>query len=114
VLACYGDRHHFNHIYTKINARQSSQNYFIGAVWEKDFLPGPYPKTEEERRAAAKKYGMQPEDYKPYDPALGWGTGDYPQVDAIGMDLRSDYDQFDDYRLKKNFNEPVRQHVVVH
>lgn len=87
---------------------------FLGAVWEKDFLPGPYPKTEEERRAAAKKYGMQPEDYKPYDPELGWGTGDYPHVEAIGMDLRSDYEQFDDYRLKKNFNEPVREHLVVH
>ncbi|XP_061177194.1 NADH dehydrogenase [ubiquinone] 1 beta subcomplex subunit 8, mitochondrial-like [Saccostrea echinata] len=80
----------------------------VGAVyWEKDFLPGPYPKTEEERRAAAKKYGMQPEDYEPYDPELGWGTGDYPNVEPIGKDLRSDFDQYDNYRLKKNFNEPL-------
>lgn len=78
-----------------------------GTYFEKDFLPGPYPKTEEERRAAAKKYGMQPEDYEPYDPELGLGTGDYPKVEPIGMDLRSEWEIYDSYRLKKNFNEPV-------
>lgn len=34
--------------------------------WNKDWKPGPYPETEEERKAAAKKYGLLPEDYKPY------------------------------------------------
>lgn len=34
--------------------------------WNKDFKPGPYPKTEEERAAAAKKYGLQRHEYKPY------------------------------------------------
>lgn len=34
--------------------------------WNKDWKPGQYPKTDEERRAAAKKYGLLPEDYKPY------------------------------------------------
>lgn len=33
-------------------------------------MPAPYPETEEERRAAAKKYGLLPEEYKPY-PADG-------------------------------------------
>lgn len=32
----------------------------------KDMLPGPYPKTPEERAAAAKKYNMTIEDYEPY------------------------------------------------
>ncbi|MGH0125298.1 UNVERIFIED_CONTAM: hypothetical protein FKN15_022179 [Acipenser sinensis] len=32
----------------------------------KDMLPGPYPKTPEERAAAAKKYNMRVEDYEPY------------------------------------------------
>ncbi|KAG9464546.1 hypothetical protein GDO78_019774 [Eleutherodactylus coqui] len=32
----------------------------------KDLLPGPYPKTKAERAAAAKKYNMILEDYKPY------------------------------------------------
>lgn len=39
---------------------------FLG--WNKDFKPAPYPETEEERRAAAKKYGLLPEEYKPYPP----------------------------------------------
>lgn len=34
--------------------------------WNKDFKPGPFPQTEEERRAAAKKYGLLPEDYRTY------------------------------------------------
>ena len=39
----------------------------------KDMLPGPYPKTPEERAAAAKKYNMRVEDYEPYpDDGTGW------------------------------------------
>lgn len=34
--------------------------------WNKDFAPGPLPQTEEERRAAAKKYGLLPEEYRTY------------------------------------------------
>lgn len=38
----------------------------------KDMLPGPYPKTPEERAAAAKKYNMRVEDYEPYpDDGMG-------------------------------------------
>lgn len=36
------------------------------ADWNKDWMPGPLPQTEEERRAAAKKYGLLPEEYKTY------------------------------------------------
>lgn len=32
----------------------------------KDTVLGPYPKTPEERAAAAKKYNMRVEDYEPY------------------------------------------------
>lgn len=32
----------------------------------KDMLPGPYPRTPEERAAAAKKYNLRVEDYEPY------------------------------------------------
>lgn len=28
-------------------------------VFAKDFKPGPYPRTEAERKAAAKKYGLK-------------------------------------------------------
>lgn len=38
----------------------------------KDQLPGPYPRTAEERAAAAKKYNMRVEDYQPY-PNDGFG-----------------------------------------
>lgn len=38
----------------------------------KDMMPGPYPRTPEERAAAAKKYNMRVEDYQPYpDDGLG-------------------------------------------
>uniref|UniRef100_A0A8C0HFK0 Uncharacterized protein n=1 Tax=Chelonoidis abingdonii TaxID=106734 RepID=A0A8C0HFK0_CHEAB len=44
-------------------------------------MPGPYPKTPEERAAAAKKYNMRVEDYEGYEPHPGDGirydkTGD--------------------------------------
>lgn len=51
---------------------------------------------------------MQPEDYKPFEDHDELGTGDYPDVEAIGMDLKSEYDVYDDKSLKINFNEPVR------
>lgn len=39
----------------------------------KDSLPGPFPKTPEERAAAAKKYNIRVEDYEPYpDNGEGW------------------------------------------
>lgn len=38
----------------------------------KDMLPGPYPRTPEEMAAAAKKYNMMLEDYKPHpDDGMG-------------------------------------------
>lgn len=40
--------------------------YLRFSDWNKDFKPGPFPQTEEERRAAAKKYGLLPEDYRTY------------------------------------------------
>ncbi|XP_050564030.1 NADH dehydrogenase [ubiquinone] 1 beta subcomplex subunit 8, mitochondrial-like [Cygnus atratus] len=44
-----------------------------------ELLPGPYPRTPEERAAAAKKYNMRVEDYQPY-PDDGLGYGDYPML----------------------------------
>lgn len=56
-----------------------------GAVYlDQDWMPGPYPKTEAERLAAAKKYNLLPEEYEPYDPdqwELHWG--DYPHLPNI-------------------------------
>ncbi|CAG2163376.1 unnamed protein product [Oppiella nova] len=46
--------------------------------WIRDWKPGQYPKTQEEREAAAKKYNLIPEDYEPYPE--GSGYGDYPKL----------------------------------
>lgn len=43
-----------------------SPAFSLVAHWNKDFKPDLYPETEEARRLAAKKYGLQPEEYKPY------------------------------------------------
>ena len=49
--------------------------------------PGPYPEDQDARIAAAKKYGMILEDYKPYeDPDVM--AGDYPCLPIEPMDER--------------------------
>lgn len=55
------------------------------AHWNYEWTPGPYPRTKEERLAAAKKYNLQPEDYEPYpeDGYLGMGLGDYPNLPRV-------------------------------
>jgi len=76
------------------------------AYWNKDWKPGPFPKTPEERAAAAKKYGLRIEDYEPY-PDDGMGYGDYPKLPRISAESRSDYEQWDIPELKRNFGEPL-------
>ena len=67
-----------------------------------------------ERIAAAKKYGLIPEDYKPYpndgrfNPNIGHqGMGDYPMLEPSSADSRSGHINWDDYDLKRNFGEPL-------
>jgi NADH dehydrogenase (ubiquinone) 1 beta subcomplex subunit 8 len=76
------------------------------AGFAKDFTPGPYPKTEAERVAAAKKYNMKPEDYKPF-PDDGTGYGDYPDLPKISVDMKSTWEEYDDMGMRRNFGEPV-------
>ena len=73
--------------------------------WIKDWKPGPPPKTEEERIAAAKKYNLIPEDYETYDESHG--TGDYPKLPIVSMDSRDPYEDFDYYYFRQNFGETV-------
>merc|ERR1711994_1026020 len=49
------------------------------APWNYLWKPGPHPETDDERRAAAKKYGMIYEDYKPSNEPDSM-MGDYPQL----------------------------------
>jgi len=81
--------------------------------WNRDWKPGPYPKTPEERAAAAKKYGLRVEDYEPY-PDDGTGYGDYPKLPDVSVEGRSPYAVYDEPVYKRNFNEPVRLAEFVH
>jgi len=74
--------------------------------WNKDWRPGPYPHTEEEKRAAAKKYGMLREDYEPY-PDDGFGYGDYPKLPIVSSDERDSNEAYTQDHLKRNWGEPL-------
>jgi len=69
-------------------------------------MPGKYPKTQEEREAAAKKYGLRVEDYEPH-PDDGEGYGDYPKLPLKCVEGRDPYEDYDEPTLRRNFNEPV-------
>lgn len=75
--------------------------------WNKDWKPGPYPKTDAERIAAAKKYGMLPQDYEPY-PDDGTGYGDYPKLPLVSNDQKDPFAAWDEPDLKRNYGEVVR------
>lgn len=79
---------------------------FASTDWNKDWKPGPYPKTDEERIAAAKKYGLLPQDYEPY-PDDGAGFGDYPKLPVISNDQKDPNGNWDDPDIRRNFGEPV-------
>ena len=68
-------------------------------------MPGPYPKTAAARAAAAKKYGLRPEDYEPYPDEEGYG--DYPKLPEIGDDSKDFYNNYDMPDLRRNYGEPV-------
>ncbi|KAK6170948.1 hypothetical protein SNE40_019226 [Patella caerulea] len=72
--------------------------------WNKDWQPGPFPKTQEERIAAAKKYGLRVEDYQVY-PDDGLGYGDYPKLPIVSGEHRDPYEDWDDPGSKTNYNE---------
>jgi len=78
--------------------------------FNRDFMPGPYPKTEEERRAAAKKYGMLPEEYEPY-PDDGFGFGDYPKLPDISAENKDPFYNWDFPAEKRNFGDPIHVHA---
>ncbi|KAM9772949.1 NADH dehydrogenase [ubiquinone] 1 beta subcomplex subunit 8, mitochondrial [Syngnathus typhle] len=69
-------------------------------------LPGAYPKTAEERAAAAKKYNLRVEDYEPY-PDKGEGYGDYPKLPDRSQHERDPWYQWDHQDLRRNWGEPL-------
>jgi len=80
--------------------------------WIRDWKPGPYPKTKEEREAAAKKYNLIPEDYEPYPE--GTGTGDYPKLPVVGQDARDPYEDFDYHYRRRNFGETLHREYEIY
>uniref|UniRef100_A0A1B6DQG4 NADH dehydrogenase [ubiquinone] 1 beta subcomplex subunit 8, mitochondrial n=1 Tax=Clastoptera arizonana TaxID=38151 RepID=A0A1B6DQG4_9HEMI len=80
------------------------------AHWNKDWIPGPYPETKEQRDAAAKKYGLLPEEYEPYpDDGLN-GRGDYPKLKIISADSRDPYYPYEYPELRLGFGEVLHAH----
>lgn len=78
----------------------------LAAYWNKDWKPGPYPKTDAERIAAAKKYGLLPQDYEPY-PDDGLGYGDYPKLPIVSADMKDSLYNWDYPEMKRDFGEPM-------
>merc|ERR1712243_69999 len=72
----------------------------------KDMLPAGYPETPEQLAAAARKYNMTLEDYKPYADN-GEGFGDYPQLPNRSQHERDPWYEWDDPELRRNWNEPM-------
>jgi len=98
--ACYGIKVKHNFSMCKNIVRNSSVT-----TWNKDWKPGPYPRTEEDKIAAAKKYHMIPEDYEPYPEEEGYG--DYPMFRKVHMETRNPHEPFDWESLKRNYCEPM-------
>lgn len=86
--------------------------YHIFTAWNKDWKPGPYPVTQEERAAAARKYGLRLEDYEPY-PDDGTGYGDYPKLPVVSAESRDPYINWDHPEHRRNFGEPVRESCTI-
>ncbi|KAK4309205.1 hypothetical protein Pmani_019131 [Petrolisthes manimaculis] len=85
---------------------------YAGA-WNKDWMPGPYPKTEEERLRAARKYGLRPDEYKPV-PDDGLGAGDYPDVPLVSAESRNPFTNWDYPEHRRNFGEPLHQNFDIY
>lgn len=81
--------------------------------WNKDWKPGPYPKTPEERAAAAKKYGMLPADYEPMPENDDTSRGDYPNLPDIGASARDPTESYDFPYLRRNYGEPLHLYAEV-
>jgi len=91
-----------------IFAIQTSDNRFAHHYLDRDFQPGPYPKTKEEREAAAKKYNLLPEEYEAYDPEIyDQGFGDYPKLPNITYNMKDPYYAWQYMPNYADYNHPI-------
>ncbi|BES97118.1 unnamed protein product [Nesidiocoris tenuis] len=88
-------------------ARRSIASSQTLSHWNKDWKPGAYPKTEEERIAAAKKYNLLPQEYKPIPNDAAYPAGDYPDLKPYSADGRDPHYPWDYPEYRRNFNEAV-------
>jgi hypothetical protein len=79
------------------------------APWNYLWQPGPYPETEDARKAAAKKYGLILEDYNPYPKDSETFCGDYPMLPLEPMEERSGLVNWDYPEYKRNYGEPLHE-----
>merc|ERR1712179_472229 len=89
-----------------IQQRYISSSSALRYEWNYKWEPRPYPKTKEEREAAAKFYEMIPEDYKPY-PDDGTGWGDYPDLEPYRQAEKAPNETYDDPFMMTNYGEPL-------
>ncbi|KAK6046808.1 NADH-ubiquinone oxidoreductase ASHI subunit [Cooperia oncophora] len=83
--------------------------------YPRDHKPGQYPTTDEERRAAALKYGLRPEDYKPMDQDdVVRYAGDYPDFGPITYDHKDPYENWTDRLNRRNWGEMVPIDMMRH
>uniref|UniRef100_A0A0V0G753 Putative ubiquinone oxidoreductase ndufb8/ashi subunit n=1 Tax=Triatoma dimidiata TaxID=72491 RepID=A0A0V0G753_TRIDM len=83
------------------------------AHWNKDWKPGKYPTTEEEKLAAAKKYNLFPEEYVPVKDD-GHGAGDYPGFKPYSVESRDPFYPWDFPEYRRNFNEPLHEDINIY
>merc|ERR1712002_639059 len=91
---------------SKLQTLAGPQAVRCAGNWNKDWKPGPYPVTPEERAAAARKYGLRPDEYEPY-PDDGTGKGDYPKLPIISAEARDPYRDWDHPEHRRGFGEPI-------
>jgi len=81
------------------------------APWNYLWKPGPYPEDQDARKAAAKKYGMLLEDYKPYEDRDVM-SGDYPCLPIEPTAERNGLYEWDDPTYKRNYGEPLQEEWI--
>ena len=82
--------------------------YFSPAPWNYMWKPGPYPINDEERAAAAKKYGMLLEDYKPNED-MDAMMGDYPNLPIEPQAEKNALYDWDCPEYRRNYGEPLQE-----
>lgn len=89
----------FNESYSFSGGHTKGTKYVSPTFWR----PGPVPRTPEEHKAAAEKYNLEPEDYRPH-PNFNC---DYPDMPVVALGNRDPFYPWDNYHIRRNHGEPV-------